>query len=90
VPATFLERPDCKEQLNLGLLGDPAVEALVTKTKVRAQVGGRDGGTLGLFHDAGMTQAKLGARWSALFSDSRCAADAASLIVAGRYRSGPV
>ncbi len=87
VPAWFLDRPDCKETLNLGLIGNPDVERLVTTVKVRAQVGGEDGGTLGLFHDAGITQATLRERWDGLFAGFRHQASADALIVAGRYRS---
>jgi asparagine synthetase B (glutamine-hydrolysing) len=86
VPASFLDRPDCKPLLNLELIPDEDVRRFVTTTKVRAQVGGEDGGTLGLFHDAGITQTILRERWDALFAGFGRASSADPLIVAGRYR----
>ena len=47
IPAAVLEQPDVKWELNGSLLS-PAVSAYVSREKTRAQVGGKDLGTLGI------------------------------------------
>jgi asparagine synthetase B (glutamine-hydrolysing) len=88
VPGEIIQRHDCKEYLNLPLLGNSRVADLVVKTKVRAQEGGKDGGTLGLFHDNGLTQEKLKERWENLFAPLVARSEPLGpVIVSGRYRS---
>jgi len=79
VPSGYLEGRDAKQKLNSGLLFDQRLLEEVSKKKVRAQVGGQDGGTLGLFHDAGVTGKVLKERWDSLFALPK-------FIYAGRYR----
>ena len=79
-----------KERLNRALLSrlDRAeVGDLVLKAKLRAQVGSSDGGTLGLFHEAGITQRRLEERWQALFAPTAREDRLEPVIVGGRYRS---
>ena len=87
VPATIIEQPQCKERLNLPLIGNPEVESLVGRAKTRAQVGGKEGGVLGLFHDSGVTQAALKERWEQLFAPFCREGKPREVIVSGRYRS---
>jgi hypothetical protein len=87
VPAAVIEQSQCKETLNLPLLGDPIVEKLVGRAKTRAQVGGKDGGTLGLFHDNGVTQKALKGHWEELFAPLCREGAPREMIISGRYRS---
>jgi len=80
VPPSVIDLPDSKGVLNLPLLPDAGLAELITKAKVRAQVGGSDGGVLGLFHDTGFGQERLKEEWLGLFGR-------ADLIQAGRYAS---
>jgi hypothetical protein len=87
VPGTMLERPDAKETLNLPLITDPQVQALVSRVKVRAQVGGKEGGTLALFHHQHMDQESLLSSWHAIFEPLTKGAMKDNLITTGRYRT---
>jgi hypothetical protein len=87
VPGAILEQERCKEELNLPLLGDADVRDLLLRGKVRAQVGASDGGTLGLFHQAGITQQTLDERWRALFIGTAREGRLEPMIIGGRYRN---
>jgi asparagine synthetase B (glutamine-hydrolysing) len=87
VPKDVIELPNCKELLNLPLIENPEIGSLIVKTKVRAQVGGSDGGTLGVFHDNGITSEKLKTRWDALFHAGSHESPDTPFIISGRYRS---
>jgi asparagine synthetase B (glutamine-hydrolysing) len=90
VPPEVLAMERWKERLNRALLSrlDRAeVGDLVLKAKLRAQVGSSDGGTLGLFHEAGITQRRLEERWQALFAPTAREDRLEPVIVGGRYRS---
>ncbi len=87
VPAEIIEQPLCKERLNLPLIGNSQVEGLVGRAKTRAQVGGKEGGTLGLFHDSGVTQGVLKEHWERLFAPFCRGGKPREVIVSGRYRS---
>lgn len=88
VPPEFLERPDAKEELNAHLLPD-AVRAVVNSSKRRAQVGGKDGGTLGIFHKAGLTQDALVKIWTKQLPAERRGENPTDIIQIGRYRTTP-
>jgi Asparagine synthase len=66
IPALMLERPDLKWALNGPLLA-PQVTAHVNRAKTRAQVGGKDLGTLGLYHQLGIGEAQLRRAWQNQF-----------------------
>jgi hypothetical protein len=87
VPGALLRFERCKEQLNQALLGDADVLDCLVKGKVRAQVGASDGGTLGLFHQAGITQESLEKRWRALFIPTARESRLEPMIIGGRYRN---
>jgi len=87
VPAEILNAPHSKETLNLPLISNPKVQESLTKTKVRAQVGGSDGGTLGMFHDHDISQSILKTRWEKLFLDMTANEAIKPMIISGRYRS---
>jgi len=87
VPESLIERKDCKEILNLPLIKEAGVADLIVKTKVRAQVGGKDGGTLGLFHDNDITEDELMKHWSRIFAPMSKDGTVKPLIFSGRYRS---
>lgn len=87
IPEEVIQLSNCKELLNLPLVSDSNIETLVVKTKVRAQVGGSNGGTLGLFHDSKLTQSKLKERWDSLFARNTRGVDTLPFIISGRYRS---
>ena len=85
VPASFLESSNSKLLLN-GFLLPPNVISMVNLTKTRAQVGGKDKGTLGICHRLGIDQQMLYEIWKSHFP----AADAdacGELIQLGRYRT---
>ena len=86
VPPELVRDEGIKEDLNSGLIADPAVRERVVKAKVRAQVGGRDGGTLGLFHEQGISQEDLTRRWNAMY-EPMAGGELEPIIHAGRYRS---
>jgi hypothetical protein len=54
---------------------------------VRAQVGGREGGTLALFHHEGLDQESLLSRWNTLFSTVSREPLKNDLMATGRYRT---
>lgn len=85
VPSRILETENCKEYLNGDLL--PAtVKGLVNPRKTRAQVGGRDMGTLGICHSLKYGSAEFLRIWSKEFpgeSDDSIR----NLISIGRYRT---
>jgi len=87
VPEEILQRSDCKEFLNDHLLPE-YVRQVVSTSKRRAQVGGEDGGTLALFHRAGLDQQSLIELWmEQLPGDIGNAAT--DIIHFGRYRTQP-
>jgi len=90
VPGNFLEDPQAKQKLNADLLLDQAVLKKVSQKKLRSQVGGEDRGTLGLFHDAGITENVLKEQWISLLAkptDTQIQkASLLKFIYAGRYR----
>lgn len=87
VPDQVIERPGSKELLNLSLIPSREVADLIVKKKVRAQVGGKDGGTLALFHENKANQEFLKERWDKLFLPLSREREIRQLIYAGRYRS---
>ena len=70
IPASMLEQPDLKWALNGALLAPP-VAAHVNRAKTRAQVGGKDLGTLGLYHQFGIGEAQLRRAWQDQFLTER-------------------
>ena len=70
IPAPMLERSDLKWALNGALLA-PQVTPHVNRAKMRAQVGGKDLGTLGLYHRLGVGEAQLRRVWQAQFPTER-------------------
>ena len=90
VPGDFLNDPGAKQKLNAALLFDKNLLKEVSAKKFRSQVGGEDGGTLGLFHDAGITENILKERWVSLLSKTgdteEQKASWLKIIHAGRYR----
>jgi hypothetical protein len=87
VPHEILDAPGSKERLNFPLITNPGVRESLVKTKVRAQVGGSDGGTLGLFHDSQISQDSLKERWAQLFAGTTGNEEMKPIIISGRYRS---
>jgi hypothetical protein len=87
VPREYLERSDCKEILNLPLLRNDKIHALIQKKKLRAQVGGNSGGVLGLFHEHSISQEFLSERWKKIFSQYCNEEEVKNFIAAGRYVS---
>lgn len=84
VPAASLDEPDIKWTLN-GALLSPQAAAHVSRDKTRAQVGGEDLGTLGLYHRLGVGDAELQGVWRRQFpGESTAACD--ELIQLGRYK----
>ena len=86
VPGGVLDLPDAKMALN-GHLLHPAVSEAVNRTKQRAQVGGKEGGTLGIFHRAKLTQAALARLWAESLPKERRGERPHDIIQFGRYRS---
>jgi hypothetical protein len=86
LPADAIEPADAKEKLNLPLIPNPRVRDLVGRVKVRAQVGGKEGGTLALFHDNGVDQESLRKRWLEIFAPLTRGEIRDDLITTGRYR----
>ena len=85
IPASMLEQPDLKCQLNAPLLPS-AVRPYVNQAKTRAQVGGKDLGTLGIFHRLGIGEAQLRHTWRAQFP-GETAQSCDELIQFGRYKT---
>ncbi|MCW8966750.1 MAG: asparagine synthase-related protein [Candidatus Pacearchaeota archaeon] len=88
VPGTYLESPDSKMILNSHLLPDKLLDK-VGKAKVRAQVGGKDGGVLGAFHNLGLGEKKLFEIWKSGFPVDAVPDDPSDIIQFGRYRTMP-
>ena len=85
VPKNLLEQPDAKMSLNGHLLPQNLLDK-VGKAKVRAQVGGKDGGVLGAFHRLNLNESKLFSIWKAQFPQNMIADDPSDFIQFGRYR----
>ena len=84
VPVAMLDKPDVKWTLNAPLLAPEALPR-VSKTKTRAQVGGKDMGTLGTYHRLGVGEVELRRIWREQFpGEPAVACDA--LIELGRYK----
>jgi Asparagine synthase len=84
VPAAMLDEPDVKWTLNASLLAPEALPH-VSKTKTRAQVGGKEMGTLGIYHRLGVGEAVLRRIWREQFpGEPAVACD--ELIELGRYK----
>jgi hypothetical protein len=85
IPPAMLEQPDLKWMLNGPLLA-PQIVAHVNRTKTRAQVGGKDFGTLGIYHRLGIGEAHLRQTWQADFPSER-AETCDEFIQFGRYKA---
>jgi asparagine synthetase B (glutamine-hydrolysing) len=85
VPAASLDQPDIKWTLNGPLLA-PQAAAHVSRAKTRAQVGGEDLGTLGIYHRLGVGDAVLQRLWRQQFPGETAAA-CDDLIQLGRYKA---
>jgi asparagine synthetase B (glutamine-hydrolysing) len=86
VPASLLERPDAKLALN-GPLLPRSVRDGASRIKRRAQVGGTDGGTLGLVHALGIGQQDLFRLWTDALPAELRGTQPEDLIQCGRYRT---
>jgi asparagine synthetase B (glutamine-hydrolysing) len=84
IPAVLLERPDIKWTLNGPLLAPQAAEH-VSRAKTRAQVGGGDMGTLGIYHELRVGEPQLRHIWQEQFP-GETARSCDDLIQFGRYR----
>lgn len=85
VPAASLDQPDIKWTLNGPLLA-PQAAPHVSRSKTRAQVGGEDLGTLGIYHRLGVGDAELQRLWRQQFPGETAAA-CDDLIQLGRYKA---
>jgi hypothetical protein len=88
VPGHLLMEPDIKETLN-GHLLTPGLLGKVCKVKCRAQVGGKDGGTLGICHRMGVDQRLLEDMWIRSLPENLRGDHPLDIIQLGRYRSTP-
>lgn len=88
VPGELLSKPDIKKELNGHLLAD-TVKDKVNKTKRRAQVGGKDGGTLGIFHRLALGQRRLEKLWIESLPETMRGQNSLEIIEFGRYRTSP-
>jgi Asparagine synthase len=86
VPDTYLDNVNAKMLLNSHLLPDKLL-GKVGKAKVRAQVGGKDGGVLGAFHRLGLSGEKLMEIWKSGFPADALSDDPSDIIQFGRYRT---
>ena len=86
IPGKYLEMPDSKMMLNSHLLPVSLIDK-VGKAKVRAQVGGKDGGVLGAFHRIGLQEKDLFEIWKSGFPAAALPKDPRDIIQYGRYRS---
>ena len=66
VPAAMLSEPEVKWTLNGALLA-PKTIPHVNRAKTRAQVGGKDLGTLGLYHELGIRDEQMRQMWREQF-----------------------
>jgi len=85
IPSAMLEQPDLKWMLNGPLLA-PQIVAHVNRAKTRAQVGGKDLGTLGLYHQLGIGETHLRQAWQDQFPTER-AETCDEFIQFGRYKA---
>ncbi|MFV2064780.1 MAG: asparagine synthase C-terminal domain-containing protein [Chloroflexota bacterium] len=85
LPDAFLELPDRKERMVADITRGRIPGYVLERPKVRAQVGGLDGGVLGAFLDRGIDQAALRSRFAALHSTHPRTVD--RFIRGGLYRS---
>jgi asparagine synthetase B (glutamine-hydrolysing) len=88
IPEEILSLSGVKVNLNSHLLA-PVVRDKVNKSKRRAQVGGADGGTLGIFHRLGLTQRKLSDLWIHSLQENLRGENPLDIIQSGRYRISP-
>jgi hypothetical protein len=87
VPVEFLNDANAKWTLN-GSLVEAHARPHVGRKKTRAQVGGADFGTLGVYHRLGLNDAALLNLWRRSFpGETASACD--GLIQFGRYRMAP-
>jgi hypothetical protein len=70
IPPAMLEKVDLKWMLNGALLA-PQIVAHVNRAKTRAQVGGKDFGTLGIYHQIGIGDSHLRRAWQEQFPTER-------------------
>lgn len=87
IPTNMLEIPNSKYLLNDHLLPSQIANR-VGKTKTRAQVGGKDGGILGFFHQLGIGETRLKKIWKSNLPGI-CDDGAYDIIQFGRYRTVP-
>ena len=85
IPPAMLEQQNLKWMLNGPLLAPPIV-AHVNRAKTRAQVGGKDFGTLGIYHELRISEAHLQQTWRADFPTERAEA-CDEFIQLGRYKA---
>lgn len=88
IPADLLADRNLKRTLNAPLLR-PGLFDRVNAGKFRAQVGGADGGTLGLLHRHKVDAALLRKQWAEALPDSARGDDPWDVIQVGRYRTQP-
>jgi asparagine synthetase B (glutamine-hydrolysing) len=88
IPADLLADRNLKRTLNAPLLR-PGLLDRVNAGKFRAQVGGADGGTLGLLHRHKAGSELLRKLWADTLPDSRRGDDPWDVIQVGRYRTQP-
>jgi len=86
IPGDMIAARDAKHMLNGHLLSGKTL-SLVNASKQRAQVGGKDGGTLGAFHRAGVSQEMLKQLWVEQLPESGRGISPTNIIQFGRYRS---
>lgn len=84
LPTKELEQPNAKVLLNGPLLPKSILDQL-SMAKTRAQVGGKDGGVLGICHRNGITQDSLFSMWMTAFPGESIES-VKSLIQVGNYR----
>jgi hypothetical protein len=85
IPAPVLEQPNLKWELNGPLLA-PQVMAHVNRAKTRAQVGSKDMGTLGIYHQLGIGEKQLRRAWQDQFP-TELPKSSDELIQFGRYKA---
>jgi asparagine synthetase B (glutamine-hydrolysing) len=88
VPGEVLSHPEIKETLNGHLLA-PILRDKVSKSKRRAQVGGVNGGILGIFHRLGLDQHRLKEMWIDSLPVHMRGDKPLDIIQFGRYRTTP-
>lgn len=86
VPSETLGQADAKMHLNGNLVSADVLQ-IGGRVKQRAQVGGVDGGTLGVFHRLGLRQDDLYRIWVDGVPDALRGSDPSDLIQFGRYRT---